>query len=133
MEIRLNKFLAQSGICSRRAADKLIEEGRIFVNGKTRRELGIKIDPQKDQIFLDRKIVKHACEYVYYALNKPLGYTSTSKDRFAPKKVTDLVPKNPRVFAVGRLDRNSEGLMIMTNDGNLTNELTHPRFGHEKE
>ena len=133
MQIRLNKFLAQSGICSRRAADKLIEEGRVFVNGKIVKELGVKIDPEKDQISLNKKILKPAQEIVYYAINKPVGYTSTSEDKFAAKKVTDLVSKNPRVFAVGRLDKNSEGLMILTNDGELTNRLTHPKFGHEKE
>ena len=133
MLIRLNKYLADRGISSRRDIDKLIEKGSISVNG-TRATLGMKVDPENDQIILNGKILhKQNAELVYYALYKPAGVVSTSDDPQGRKKVTDYVPEAPRVYPVGRLDYDSEGLIIITNDGELTNMLTHPSFEHEKE
>jgi 23S rRNA pseudouridine2605 synthase len=132
MKIRLNKFIAQSGIASRRASDELIKKGQIFINGKKVTELGTKVDPEKDKICLDDKSISYS-QKIYYLVNKPIGYTSTVSDKFAKKLVTELVPKDIPVFPVGRLDKNSRGLMILTNDGELANKITHPRYGHEKE
>lgn len=132
MKVRLNKFIAQSGVASRRKADELIRSGHIFVNNKKITELGVKIDPKKDQIAFDSKIISYSPK-IYYKVNKPIGYTSTTDDKFAKKLVTQLVPGDIPVFPVGRLDKNSQGLMILTNDGELANKITHPRYGHEKE
>ena len=132
MKIRINKFIAQSGIASRRKADELVSSGHIFVNGKKIIELGTKINPQIDKISLDDKPISYSPK-IYYLVNKPIGYTSTTDDKFAKKLVTELVPNDIPVFPVGRLDKNSRGLMILTNDGELANKITHPRYGHEKE
>lgn len=125
---RLQKFIAQAGICSRRAAEKIILDGRVSVDGKIVRELGTKIDAHQ-KIFVDGKIL-HAAEKIYLMLNKPRGYLSTVKDERDRKTVIDLLGENfsERVFPVGRLDFDSEGLLILTNDGELTNALIHPRF-----
>jgi len=131
--IRLNKFLASCGISSRRAADKLIREGKVKVNGIVVREMGIKIDPEKDKVIVGELQVQPQGKKVYYMLNKPKGYVCSSFDPFYRKKVIDLVPREPRVFSVGRLDRDTRGLLILTNDGNLTYKLTHPKFEKEKE
>lgn len=133
MLIRLNKFLSQCGICSRRKADELIKLGKIKINDKIAK-LGDKIDPNHDKIEYQGKIIKPIKKsYVYYAINKPVGYISTSDDPHAQKTILELVSKNPRVYPVGRLDKNSQGLMILTNDGNLADLLTHPRYEHERE
>ncbi|OGG87618.1 hypothetical protein A3B87_00685 [Candidatus Kuenenbacteria bacterium RIFCSPHIGHO2_02_FULL_39_13] len=132
MKIYLQQFLSTAGLASRRAATDLIKQGRVKVNHKPA-ELGIKIDPKKDRIEYQGKIIKAPEEKVYYLVNKPIGCTSTVKDRHALKKVVDLVPKVPKVWPVGRLDKDSHGLIILTNDGDLTNKLTHPKFKHEKE
>jgi len=132
MKIYLQQFLSTAGLASRRAAADLIKQGRVKVNHKPA-ELGIKIDPKKDRIEYQGKTIKALEEKVYYLVNKPVGYTSTAKDRHALKKVVDLVPKVPKVWSVGRLDKDSHGLIILTNDGELTNKLTHPKFRHEKE
>src|SRR3989338_2466610 len=132
MKIYLQQFLSTAGLAPRRAATDLIKQGRVKVNHKPA-ELGIKIDPKKDRIEYQGKIIKAPEEKVYYLVNKPIGCTSTVKDRHALKKVVDLVPKVPKVWPVGRLDKDSHGLIILTNDGDLTNKLTHPKFKHEKE
>jgi len=131
--IRLNKFLADSGLSSRRKADEIISTGQIKVNGEIVSELGSKIDPVNDKVEYLGKVIGSKAELVYYALYKPKGIVSTSIDEHNRKSVVDLVPKNPRVFPVGRLDIDSEGLMILTNDGDLANLLTHPKFEHKKE
>lgn len=131
--VRINKFLSDSGICSRRKADEHILAGNIAVNGKTTKELGLKIDPEKDEVSFNGQVVKKSKNYTYYVLNKPKGIISTASDEKDRKTVMDLVPKEPRVYPVGRLDRDSEGLIILTNDGELTNLLTHPSGMHEKE
>ncbi len=131
--IRLNKFLADAGICSRRKADEHISSGEVYVNG-TRATLGMKVDPENDQVVFRRTPVgRHPEKLVYYALCKPKGVVSTAADEKGRTAVTDLVPKQPRVYPVGRLDLTSEGLILLTNDGELTHQLSHPSFVHEKE
>lgn len=131
--MRLNKFIASSGICSRRKADQLISSGKVQVNDKIVKKLGTKINPAIDQIkVFDKKIEIEKIKY-YYKVNKPVGYISTTKDIFADKKVTDLIDSKVKLFLVGRLDKNSQGLMILTNDGQLAYELTHPKFKHAKQ
>jgi len=132
MKVRLNKFLSQSGVCSRRSADELISKGKVFVNGKVA-GLGDKIDPDKDKVAINNKTIKQSNNLIYYALYKPKDVISTASDEIGRQTVTDLVPKNPPVHPVGRLDANSQGLIILTNDGELTQKLTHPSFEHEKE
>ena len=129
---RIQKILAHSGHGSRRAAEKLIESGRVMVNGKVA-IIGQKADPSKDEIRLDHEIVNTKVEKVYIAVNKARGIISTTGGPDRRKKITDVVPNSKNLHIVGRLDADSEGLMIMTNDGELTNRLTHPRYGHEKE
>ncbi len=132
--IRLNKYLAQQGVASRRAVDVLIAEGKISVNGQTVQELGTKVDPTKDKILVDGKAVKVAERLVYILLNKPEGYVaSAQKTEQDPEIVLDLVKVPERVFPVGRLDKDSSGLILLTNDGDLTLKLTHPRYESEKE
>ncbi|HPN67295.1 MAG TPA: pseudouridine synthase [bacterium] len=131
-KVRLQKYLAESGIGSRRECEMHIWEGRVKVNGKKVAEMGIKIDPEQDEVRFKDKIVRINYK-VYYALNKPAGYVSTRRDINAPKMVTHLVPPEPPVYPVGRLDKDTEGLIILTNDGELTNKLTHPRNHVEKE
>jgi pseudouridine synthase len=131
--IRLNKFLSDQGICSRRAADEHILAGKVVVDGE-KAYLGQKVDPDEQKIvFNNQKINLAFKDKVYYALYKPKGVVSTAIDEMDRKSVVDLVPKTPRVYPVGRLDKDSEGLIILTNDGELTNILTHPKNKHEKE
>ena len=127
---RLQKLIAQAGICSRREAEKIISAGRVTVDGKIIRELGAKADPSKNKIRVDGKLLHFAAEKIYLLLNKPRGYVSTVKDERGRKTVLELLGENfsERVWPVGRLDLNSEGLLILTNDGDLTNALIHPRF-----
>jgi len=130
---RINKFIADAGICSRRKADEHIRCRDVLVNGEPA-ELGMTIDPATDQVTVCGKPVSSQPEQlVYYALYKPTGVISTASDPHGRPAVTDLVPNSPRVYPVGRLDLNSEGLILLTNDGHLAHELTHPSFEHEKE
>lgn len=131
--MRLSKYLADSGVASRRKAEEIILEGRVSVNGETVRELGTKVDPEKDKVTVDDKNINANAEKIYYLLNKPAGYTSTAKDPHAKHTVLELVPEKPRVFPVGRLDKDTTGLLILTNDGELTQKLTHPSYEKEKE
>lgn len=130
---RLQKIIARAGICSRREAEKLISAGRVTVDGKIVRELGAKADFNQ-KIRVDGKILNFCAEKIYLLLNKPRGYVCTVKDERGRKTVLDLLGENfsERVYPVGRLDLNSEGLLILTNDGDLTNALIHPRFEVEK-
>jgi 23S rRNA pseudouridine2605 synthase len=130
--MRLNKFLAHSGVCSRRAADLLIESGRVAVNGVTVQKLGASVDEKTDNVSVDGKKISLHENLVYILLNKPKGYLSTVKDSFRRPTVLDLVGKEKKVFPVGRLDLNTEGVLILTNDGELTFRLTHPKFEIEK-
>lgn len=124
--MRINKFLAESGVASRRACDKIIEEGRVKINGRIA-EVGAEIDELNDSVSVDGKRVTPAKKFEYYMMNKPKGYVCTVKDDKGRKTVMDLLPKNTaRIFPVGRLDYDSEGLLLFTNDGDLANRLTHP-------
>lgn len=127
---RLQKLIARAGICSRRAAEKIISAGRVTVDGKIITELGAKVDPSQNKIRVDGKLLNFCAEKIYLLLNKPRGYVSTVKDERGRKTVLELLGENfsERVYPVGRLDLNSEGLLILTNDGELTNALIHPRF-----
>ena len=129
---RLQKVLARAGLGSRRVCEKLIVEQRVTVNGEFA-ELGEKVDPETSQIEVDGLKIGVRQDLVYYLLNKPVGVITTSKDPQERSTVVDLVPTHPRVFPVGRLDADTEGLILLTNDGDLTNYLTHPSFGIEKE
>ncbi len=129
---RLQKVLARAGMGSRRVCEKLIVEQRVTVNGEFA-ELGEKVDPETAEIEVDGLKVGVRQDLVYYLLNKPIGVITTSKDPQERSTVVDLVPTHPRVFPVGRLDADTEGLILLTNDGDLTHYLTHPSFGVEKE
>lgn len=132
MEERLQKILSASGVASRREAEEYILAGRVTVNGVAVK-LGSKADPKRDEILLDGIPLIRKEQRVYIMLNKPRGYVSTLKDERDRKTVADLVENcGSRVYPVGRLDVNSEGLLLMTNDGELTNALTHPSHGVEK-
>ena len=125
--MRINKFLAECGVCSRRAADKLIEEGAVKVNGKIC-EIGQEIDEFSDSVSANGKKINLPNTFEYYIMNKPKGYVCTVKDDKGRKTVMDLLPDNcKRVVPVGRLDYDSEGLLLFTNDGELTFKLTHPK------
>ena len=131
-EIRLQKFLAQAGVCSRRRGEKYILDGHVKVNGHVELNLGSKVDPLTDQVEFCGKILKTEDRKMYIALNKPKGYI-TSCSQPGARIVLDLVNIPERVVPVGRLDKDSTGLLILTNDGDLHNALTHPSFDHEKE
>lgn len=126
-EMRLQKYLARSGIASRRKCEELILEGKIEVNGKVVLELGTKVNPQLDKVKYNSKIVKIEEEKIYILLNKPIGYVTTSKEQFGRDKVLDLVKVNKRIVPVGRLDMYTSGALILTNDGDFVNKLTHPK------
>lgn len=128
---RLNKYLAACGLCSRREADRLIEEGRVSVNG-SRAVQGMQVSAG-DRIMVNGKPVHGKDEKVVLAYYKPVGVTCTEKDKFADKKITDMVKFPVRVTYAGRLDKDSEGLMLLTNDGELINAMMRGSAGHEKE
>jgi len=132
MEERLQKILAQAGIGSRRACEELIRTGRVSVNGQIA-ILGSKANPQKDKIDLDGKTVLETEPLAYVAIYKPRGVISAASSADTRQTVRALVPLEGRLYPVGRLDVDSEGLILLTNDGELTNQLTHARYGHEKE
>ncbi|HVM72341.1 MAG TPA: pseudouridine synthase [Anaerolineales bacterium] len=132
MEERLQKILARAGYGSRRSCEELISAGRVRVNGQAA-GLGDKADPAKDKITLDGRPVTQAEKLVYVALYKPRGVISTVSDPELRASVRELVPVEGTLYPVGRLDYDSEGLVLMTNDGDLANKLTHPRYEHEKE
>ena len=129
---RLQKVLARAGVASRRVCEDLIAEGRVTVNGGVA-ELGRRVDPAADVIEIDGALVPLAPGLVHYLLNKPAGVVTTAADTPGRPTVVELVPSEPRVFPVGRLDADTEGLLLLTNDGELTHRLTHPSFGVEKE
>jgi 23S rRNA pseudouridine2605 synthase len=125
---RLQKLLARAGLASRRVSEELIAEGRVTVDGEVAR-LGARADPEHQRIEVDGVPVVVRTDLVYYLLNKPTGYVSSTSDPHASHLVTELVPDEPRVFPVGRLDADTEGLILLTNDGELTQLLTHPSHG----
>lgn len=144
-EIRIQKYLSDLGVCSRRKAEELIKAGLVKLNNEIISQMGIKINPEVDIVEVRGKKIEQNINknFIYIALNKPAGYITSNNDSQG-KTVINLLSKNnyhgeinecryTRVFPVGRLDKDSEGLVILTNDGELTNTLTHPRFEHEKE
>jgi len=128
--IRLQKVLSQAGVASRRAAEKLIADGRVSVNGKTILTMGVKVDPQKDDVRVDGRRVKAAARLRYILLYKPTGFVTTRSDPQRRRTVMDLLTSvREYVYPVGRLDYDTEGLLLLTNDGDLAARLTHPRHG----
>ncbi len=126
-EIRLQKYLAECGIASRRKAEEYIQKGKVQVNGKIITELGVKIDPDKDIVYFNNKKVEKQNENIYILLNKPIGYVTTTKDQFNRQTVLDLIKGiNKRIVPVGRLDMYTSGALILTNDGEFTYKVTHP-------
>lgn len=134
MEERLQKFLAEAGIASRRKAEELIAAGRVRVNGRIVTELGTKIDPERDEVvYAGKKVDRKREALVYIMLHKPEGYVTTAKEQFGRPAVLDLVKGvKERIFPVGRLDYETSGLLLLTNDGDLTYKLTHPKHDVEK-
>lgn len=125
--IRLNKLIADSGVSSRRQADRLIEEGHVSVNGKRVFELGVKVDPAHDKVMVDGKLLKQQQQKLYLLFNKPRGILTTMEDPHDRPTIADYLEKVPaRVFPVGRLDWDSEGLLLLTNDGDFANKVMHP-------
>jgi 23S rRNA pseudouridine2605 synthase len=125
--IRVQKFLSQAGVCSRRTAEEWMEAGKVKVNGAVCRELGTKVDPERDKVEVDGRQIKPRENNIYILMNKPAGYITSLDDPEGRPVVTDLLPENmPRLWPVGRLDWSSEGLLLLTNDGELTHLLTHP-------
>jgi 23S rRNA pseudouridine2605 synthase len=131
-EERLQRALARAGFGSRRSCEQLIEEGRVTVNG-TVATLGDRVDATRDRVQVDGTTLNLDPGIRYYAFNKPAGVVTTLADPQGRRDLTGFLPDGPRVVPVGRLDRDSEGLLLLTNDGDLANRLTHPRFGVEKE
>jgi pseudouridine synthase len=130
--MRLQKYLSGAGFCSRRKGEEFITDGLVKVNGIIITQLGTKVDPQNDRIEVNQTLVKAGQEKVYIALNKPREYV-TSCDHAGEKIVLDLVDIPERIYPVGRLDKDSTGLLLLTNDGRLHHRLSHPSFDHEKE
>jgi len=130
--VRLQKFLSSAGVCSRRQGEEYIKKGYVKVNGEVVIELGTKVDPTRDRIEIDRELIKEAQNRVYIVLNKPKGYVTSCKQP-EDKIVLDLIDISERIFPVGRLDKASTGLLILTNDGLLHHRISHPSHDHEKE
>ena len=132
-DMRLNKIIADAGITSRRGADELIESGRVTVDGVAIREMGSKFDPEKVQVAVDGETIRRSLTKSYLALHKPKGVLSTMFDPDGRPSLSDFIDlRRERLFHVGRLDKDSEGLILLTNDGDLTFRATHPSFGLEK-
>ena len=131
-KIRLQKYLAEAGIASRRKAEELILQGKVSVNGKIITELGTKVMPGVDKVTYNGKEVNEKEDYLYIILNKPIGYVTTAKDQFGRDSVLDLVKTNKRVVPVGRLDMFTSGALILTNDGDFVYKVTHPKHEIEK-
>ncbi len=129
----LQKAIADAGVASRRAAEKLIAAGKVKVNGAVVTKLGTRVDAEQDVILVNGKRIRRAGRMAYFLLNKPKGVVSTARDDRGRKTVLDIVKSPERIVPVGRLDIDTTGLLILTNDGDLVHELTHPKFEHEKE
>lgn len=125
---RLQKYIARSGVTSRRKAEEIILAGRVMVNGITVKELGTKIDPSRDIVLVDNEKITEVKNLIYIKLYKPEGYVTTVKDQFNRKTVLDLIDINERIYPIGRLDYNTSGLLLLTNDGDLANKLLHPKY-----
>lgn len=132
--VRLQKYIASTGLASRRKAEELIAQGKVKVNGKTIREQGVKVDTQSDVVEVNGQTIEPEKKKYYILLNKPAGYITTTSDELGRQTVMELVSDiSARIYPVGRLDVETEGLLFMTNDGTFANTLTHPRHGIEKE
>jgi len=132
-KVRLQKVIAAAGIASRRQAEELIRAGRVRVNGQVVTEMGVRVDPKADVIEVDGEPISISEVRRYVVLHKPRGVLTTTSDPYHRPTVRDLVPLKGHLFPVGRLDADSEGLVLLTDDGQLTERLTHPRYRHEKE
>ena len=133
MKERLQKFIASTGFASRRKAETLISGGYVMVNGQRATKLGVTIDPEKDVISIQGKVLNPVKKYTYIALNKPIDVVCTRAQFRKEKTVYDIVPNSRELVIAGRLDKDSDGLVLLTNDGELVNKLTHPRYQHQKE
>ncbi len=131
-QVRLQKFLSEAGVASRRKAEELIVNGKIIVNGEIVTELGTKVNPDKDKVVYEGRKIKLEEEKVYILLNKPIGFVTTVKDQFDRDSVVDLVKINKRLVPVGRLDMYTSGALILTNDGDFVYKVTHPKHEIEK-
>jgi len=131
--MKIQKFIAHCGYCSRRKAEEFVAAEKVLVNGQVA-TIGLVIDPEKDSVQINGKVLSLLTEdHVYFLVNKPVGHVSTTSDELGRKTIISLLPKNsPRVYPVGRLDVESQGLLLLTNDGDLAYELTHPKFEHPK-
>jgi 23S rRNA pseudouridine2605 synthase len=130
--IKLQKYLAQAGVASRRKAEQLIAEDRVTVNNQPA-HIGQRVDPTHDAVKIDRKLLKPITELVYFLVNKPVGYISSTNDELGRKTVLNLIPEQKnRIYPVGRLDQDSSGLMLLTNDGALAQKMTHPSYQTRK-
>ena len=132
MEERLQKYMAQCGVASRRKCEEIILVGKVKVNGIVVNELGTKIDPEKDTVEFNNKVIKIEEKKVYIMLNKPEGYITSAKDEKGRKTVLDIVNVNERIYPIGRLDYDSSGLLLLTNDGSIYNNIIHPRVSIKK-
>ena len=131
-EVRLQKFLAEAGIASRRKCEELIQSGKVMVNGKVVETLGTKINPKEDKVTYNGKIVENSLQKTYILLNKPIGYVTTAKDQFKRDTVLDLIKINKRIVPCGRLDMYTSGALIITDDGDFVYKITHPKHEIEK-
>ena len=129
MSIRLNKLLAQRGVGARRKCDLLIKEGKVRVNGRVELEPGVQVEPERDRVTVDGRPLAGAATLRYYVLNKPVGVITTLDDPEGRRTIREFLPPGPRLFPVGRLDADTSGLLILTNDGELAHRLMHPRYG----
>lgn len=130
---RLQKFIASTGLASRRHAEELMTRGKVRVNGQVVTKLGSTVDPSKDEVTVNGKPLQRVTSFRYIALNKPVGYVCSRARHAGEKTVYDLVPDARDLVIAGRLDKDSDGLVLLTNDGDLVNRITHPRYRHEKE
>ena len=130
--MRLNKYLAAAGVGSRRKCDEYIADGRVMVNGEVIKKLGSRINESSDTVTFDDQKVGLKEKFIYIILNKPTGIITTAKDEYDRQTVLDLIPLEERIFPVGRLDQDSTGLVFLTNDGDLANQLIHPKFNIKK-
>jgi len=132
-KMRLNKFLSNSGVASRRKCDEIIKQGLVYVNGKQVDELGMQINEKKDKVTIEGKRITLPSSFVYIKLNKPKGYACTASDEKGRKTIYELINCEERLFSIGRLDYDTEGLLLLTNDGEFANSVAHPKFSIEKE
>ena len=125
--MRINKYIASCGICSRRKAEEYVLQGKVKVNEKLIKDLSTNIDEKNDKVYIDNKLIKLENTNVYIMLNKPKGYVTTNSEQFNRKSTSDLIYEDVRVFPIGRLDMYTEGLLLLTNDGEFANKMMHPK------